>query len=354
MYRYKVMKKFYWLLLICMVFSAKVQANPGPDPRLNIYEFYFEPSGDWVLRISFDYCHINWFDSILVQSSTGIQKVISWTGYFDVKTIKQSDLSGPLSFDPAGDVVAVIGFGWYPVISSGLRYGNVISPDVYAPLTGQSVSQQARYFYGHQNMDDLVFSLDNTPNSNQYYDPTGTCGTLYGKVFEPDMTPAANKYFWLDWGFWTDDNGNFSTQVFSRIISVNTIYSDLWPHYTHIAPLQYGLHPDSIVHKDIYLLDTVYLTVQPPHEAKIPLKIFPNPVKQSLTVSWSADMSQPSGVMELEILDISGRTVYAQKLSSNLGTAVLHPGLADGYYVALLKTGKKVTGTSRFLVSGNR
>ena len=347
------MKKVIVLIMFILAVSFKMQANPGPDPEINIYEFYFEPTGGWVLKLYFRYCTAYTFDSLSVQSNSGIQKIMSWTGSATLITVKSSDLSGILNINPDGDIVTINGYLWMSFTAS-LRFGNVPDANVFAPLSGQSVSWHEHYWSWMYYPSTFNYSLDNTPNSTNMNDTTGTCGTLHGTIFGPDLNPVRNKYFWIDFGFWTDFNGRYSTRIYSCINSLNKIYSDYFPHEVPIAPMQYGMIPDSSIYRDINLLDTVYLPVQPRSELREPLRLYPNPVKESLTVSWSLDISDPSGRLELEILDLLGRPVVIKTLNSCLGVSVIPLNLPDGNYFAILKNDGSELSSKHFLVTRNR
>lgn len=346
------MKKI--LLFGMLTFTAMgLYSNPLPDPEFYINEFMITGTNHWTIEIYLNYCWLGQFDSITIQSASGIARVINYQGN-TVPCFTDQDLSGLLTINPNGDILTLVGYRWsMGNLSSTLSFGNVVNPAVPAPITGQSIER-----FGSSNCitpQVEIYSISSHPTLGSVNDTTGTCGTIHGIVYDLAGHPVADQLFYMDFPFATDANGHFTTRIFSRIFSWDTICYEKWSgHFStvKIFPIAYTMKPDSVISGDLHLLSTLLVSIPPqPEKNASGLNIFPNPVTNMITVSYSTDLSAKNGDLYLEIYDVNGKKVLVKSLESHLGVVRIPIDLVNGMYLAILKSKRNTIGSTRFIVN---
>jgi|GEM_PF-3213188 len=352
------MKKII-LLGIATFFAIGLYSNPNPSPEIHINEFMFTGPNSWIMELRFYYDYGGTFDSITVQSNSGIAYVIN--GY---DCFTELDLSQPLFINPTGDVIVLTGYSWgCPPTSCELAFGNVSNPDVVAPLSGQSIARfestcYCDFFYPSDYPPE-IFSISNNPTINPYFyvlnDTTGTLGTMQGIVFDMDGQPVPNQAFKMDYPFTTDATGHFSTRIYSRIFSWDTICYQRWPNHfsaVKLSPISYTMLPDSVITRNIHLLTPLLVGTPPqPKKAGSDFNIFPNPVTNAITISYTSDLTENSGDLHIDIYDMNGKNVLKKNLENRLGVLNIPVDLSNGIYIANLNRERKIIGSARFIVN---
>jgi hypothetical protein len=127
------MKKII-LLGIATFLVIGLYSNPWPPAEVHINEFMFTGPNSWIIELRFFYGGWYYFDSITVQSNSGIARVADFADCFTDQELYQ-----PLSINPNGDVIIITGYysAFNLETTCELAFGNVTNPDVVAPLSGQ-------------------------------------------------------------------------------------------------------------------------------------------------------------------------------------------------------------------------
>ena len=349
------MKKLV-LLGIATFLAIGLYSNPNPPPELHINNFAFTGSSGWRMTVLFVWGNVNYFDSIVIQSNTGRSKVLNYQfdTYGDLYVTDQ-DISQPLTINPNGDGIILTGYSVYcfpgTYTTCEVAFGNVPNPMVVAPLTGQSIErfESTNCIYPHNES----FSINKTqilPN-----DTTGTFGTVRGIIYDHWGYPVANQKFYMDLPFTTDASGHYSTRVYSTIGTWNSICYENWPnHFTsaQVSPLSYSMIPDSLITRNINLLDPLITGIPDNLQTSgSGFKIFPNPVTDAITISYTSDLTADSGDLHIGIYNMNGSKVLNKDLQNHLGVITLPINFSNGIYVAKLTKGGKVIGSTRFIVN---
>jgi hypothetical protein len=352
------MKKI--LLFGVLTFAAMgLFSNPIPDPEVHINEFAFTGSSGWNLEMYFYYCNEGMFDSITLQSGSGVARVIIFHGgpftYFT-----DQDLARPLTINPNGDVIVLTAHSWsLGNFSCTLSFGNTVNPDVLKPSPGQSIARfEATNCLNPYNSNHEIFSLSDNPTMGVANDTTGTFGTIAGTVYDLNGQPVPNQAFYMDRPFTTDANGQYYTRVFSRVYSWDTICYEKWPgHFSPVkmSPVSYSMVPDSGITRDLHLLSELLVGTPPePKLASSVLTIFPNPVADAVVVSYSTGLTAQGVDLRIYFYDMNGKMVLEKVLENNLGVITIPFAPADGVYIAMLRNDTKILGSTRFIVDTSK
>jgi len=348
------MKKLVWIIIL--LFSVlSGMTNPLPSPYFVIREFYIVDQNNWTLEVQVFFGAWYDVDTLYFQSNAGISYIndsILNTSE-DIIIFTNDDLAQPVPVNPQGDVIKIFCPWYYFEPTQEIRYGNVPDPLVYSPVGSQSISG-----YGFVQGWDILsatFSLDNTPTPGLIdLDTTGVCGTMNGTVFDIDDQPVADQIFVADFPFTTDSEGHYTTRIYSRFVNVEELMYERMPNgfsFVPIEPVQYGMKPDSVITRNIYLLDTLHVGIEKPAvETSIFLNIFPNPAKDQLCISYSSELSTETQMLELTIFNAEGRKITSYPLTDRLGVSRFPINLPNGTYVACLSSPEKNLATKKFLV----
>ena len=347
------MKKLF--LFGILTFAAMgLYSNPNPPPEVHINEFRFiNLSYNWQIELIFAYSDAYSYDSITVRSLTGVSRVASFS-YGSEYYFPDWDLANPISINPMGDIITVTAYHpVYGAITCSVAFGNVSDPYLTAPLIGQSIErfEPTNFIFPYTE----IFSLSNHPTIGLPNDTTGTFGTMHGTIFDVNGNPVADQQFYVDHPFTTNSVGQYSTRIYSRIFSWDTISYEKWSgHFSpvQIAPISYTMIPDSGITRDIHLLSELLTGIPPgPKKAGQALTIFPNPVMHMITVSYGAGLSAAAGDLHIDIYDMNGKKMVTSTLENQLGVVNIPVNLLNGMYIAVLSGQEKNIGSARFIVN---
>jgi hypothetical protein len=110
--------------------------------------------------------------------------------------------------------------------------------------------------------------------------------------------------------------------------------------------------PDSVITRDLHLLDTLLTGITPrPKKTGSLFNVFPNPVTDVITISYATDLTVNSGDLHINIYDMNGKKVLKKALKNHLGVIRIPIGLMTGLYIATLTEEGKIIGATRFIVN---
>jgi hypothetical protein len=321
-------------ILILLIFSFSLFANPIAIPQAIISELYFTPEGDWILELGIfgESYHEGMFDSVFIASTSGKAKikprVFKEDAFFFL--VNSDSLCTPLSINPVGDCIKVITYetyGYEAMIDS-LRFGNYPGSHIPEIMKGYSICR----------LYDL-FVRDKNPTLGWYNDTTGTCATLQGFMNDINNQPIKEGDFQLDSDLYFDKEGRFRTRVYSLNYGkfyISEKLSGPGSKNYKIDTLKINIEPDSTYNQNIHLLSEyvvgIHETSQKPDEELL-LISYPNPFNATITfkVKW------PGYLVNIEkrilIFDITGKLINSIKLD-NRHTITWDGRDQQGYVIA--------------------
>ena len=308
------MKKIYFIILIFSL-GFKSLANPLPSPIVEISELYFDESGNWKLELSYDYFYsdLTNIDSLIIYSSTDTAKLtsIKTPVYKGVFVVTNDSLNKDFEINRFGDDILIKSYMLYDVWGSEdeLIFGEKEGAVINYPKSGQSIT---RYNY--------FFVKDNSPTIGEFNDDTGITGTLKGIIYDVYSSPVSNRQFYIDYDFKfsTNENGEFSTNIYAKPYSIQRILcksDEINYKWASITPIAYNLEPDSAVVRDIYLQDQLAHTDDHFIYANNPVKIWPNPVKQGQKLHIQIDLPVKTADVYTGLYDVNGKLIKKEKIT---------------------------------------
>jgi hypothetical protein len=201
-----------------------------------------------------------------------------------------------------------------------------------------------------------VFTLCKYPTMGLPNDTTGCMGTMQGIMYDMHGgVIGSSTLITMDYGFSSSAQGGFSSRIFSRIYSWDTLcYHEANLQYLPgpITPISYTMVPDSVINRDIHFLEPFLVGIKPqPKATSSALNIFPNPVRDAVTVSYTSELTADPVNLTLEIYDMKGQKMIRKDLESYIGVVTIPIDLISGIYIANLKRDGKITGSERFVVN---
>jgi hypothetical protein len=324
--------------LSLLTFGFNSTANPIALPTLLISELYFDNSGKWHLEL--EYSEISppgfAFDSVFLYSATDKVKLHSYefSNLSGVLVITPDSLDSGFNIHRYGDTIKVEFFiNDYP-FEHYLIFGDVTDAIINYPFPGQSISK-----YGH------YFVKDNSPTIGFPNDESGIYGTLTGTIFDKYSVPVANRELYLVNKFVTSENGGYSASVFAKPSDFNQVYYRIdvsATKYVAIEPISFIMEPDSIVFRDIHLLDPLSSGFENQPDIQNPIKIYPNPVSKLEKLYYEIDLPVKSTNIRLDVLSADGKLVKSVKVSEKSGEIELTGG-AGLYFVTVRISNKQVS-----------
>lgn len=304
-------------ILIAFILSCSLFANPIPIPQVRISELYFTAEGDWILELDIfgESYHEGMFDSVFIASTSGQAKikpeVFKEDAFFFL--VNSDSLYTPLSINPAGDCIKIITYEAYSyeAMVDLLRFGNYPGSHIPDLMKGYSICR----------LYDL-FVRDKSPTLGAHNDTTGTCATLQGFMYDSNNQSIKKGHFELDNDLYFDEEGRFSTRVYSLNYGKSYItekLSDLNSKFYNIDTLKISIEPDSTYNQNIHLLSEYVVGIheksQKPDDELL-LISYPNPFNATVTfkVKWSAYLVNIE--KRILIYNISGQLINSIKLDN--------------------------------------
>ncbi|MFA5417571.1 MAG: T9SS type A sorting domain-containing protein [Bacteroidales bacterium] len=330
-----------------LLLFMSVLANPIVLPTVDICELSFDETGHWVVELWYDYINEQDYpiDSIFLISRTDTVKLPDYTfeGENGFIVLWQDSLNSEFNINPSGDSITVLSYmysyEYYDVLVFGESSGAVIS----SPRLGQSL---CRY------IGDYV--KDKSPTIGEPNDTTGMCGTVKGTVYDLNNEPVANLPFVLEYSLGyqceTDEYGIFTTRVLSKPNTLNHFSYTVDNHlrFMPIEDIAYVMEPDSIVFRDIHMLDSLLTDVDQQSATSFPVKLYPNPLTQHDRLNYEIDLPVKTANCRIEIYTVSGQMVVSQEITQSNGQIDLSG--AVGILLVNFRMENQLLSTNRIVV----
>ncbi|MBN2485355.1 MAG: hypothetical protein JXB34_05235 [Bacteroidales bacterium] len=333
------MKK-HILIIILLTIVHGLYANPIPLPTIEISELYFDQDGHWELELRFDLSGQNEisFDSIFISSLSGTVKLPEYelNDFSGLLVITDDSLGRSLGINNLGDTVKLLSYCMELPLEDILIFGNCKGAVIGFPRPGQSLSKCLDFFV-----------KDNSPTIGQENDTEGSCGTVTGLVYDKFLHPAANRKFKFDFNFETSETGSYTANVYARPATHNllTYFATQFSiQDISITEISYLMEPDSVIERDIYLLDTLKSGLQMPELKNSPVQVFPNPVMANNKINLHIDLPFKTSDITVELIGPDGRILNKKKVAS-ADFCISSPDNAGVFILSVFSDGKIISST---------
>ncbi|NOU46113.1 MAG: hypothetical protein HOO86_03520 [Bacteroidales bacterium] len=331
------MKKFLLVMLLSIP-GLGLMANPIATPIVEISELLFHPTTGWQLELEYLYAEQELYpiDSIWICSSSGQSKIM----HFDIigeqgfLLISAESLFENISILPDGDSITVVSFiryegKWTEPYWSMLVFGNYQNAIISKPKDGHSIARNLNYYQ---------FSKDKSPTPGSVNDSSGMCGTLHGVVFDNQNQPVSERDFHFIYDFATDQDGNYSTRLFSNNFSQNYIQYKVDASYfsAEMTMIDAMLEPDTVINFNINLTDSLLAGLdEQKYVQQFPVKIYPNPINCSAILKFEIDLPVKTSGIRVTLVNAEGKIIETMKLSETSGEMKM-PAAAGWYALNIL------------------
>lgn len=298
-----MMKRKYFIALL-FVFS-RLNSNPIDNtPVANFSELVFTDAAHWTLELAFPFEYQSIIDSMIISASSGEAKINAAFNLGAVIGIVTSyGLVTPLTINRHGDIIKL--FTYSNINGKRIRvdeliFGNHQDAAVGAPVDGYSIMRN--YWWDEHHNPLQVDCLTKSPSLGAVNDTLGTSATLNGNIYDTNnqpvtrlkVLPASPSRFYVHTALSIDSLGGYKTKVFRKFptetIDHLTVRLDDfvgWLDSVSVKPFELdNIHPDTIVTRDIHLLDDEYVLTnirehEPSSSAEIKVINYPNPSNAS-------------------------------------------------------------------------
>jgi hypothetical protein len=302
------MRKILTLLILVTVIQINY-ANPIPVPTIEISELYFDASGEWTLELVY-YEMTLIPDSIKLFSTEDTVNLPPFTFPFNNNVefllITNDILPSDFNINRYGDTIKLVSYIYGDCFEDVLIFGNSVGAVINYPRPGQSISKFSQYFV-----------KDNSPTIGSSNDTSGMCGTIKGIIYDKYSIPVSERQFYMDYIFETTDNGEYSTRVYAKPACFNRLLYEAGQHSTMdmaIIEISYVMEPDSVIERDINLLDTLASGLMNAIQ-DMPVKVYPNPVSTSEKIMIAIDLPVKTSDIRVELVSIEGKLIRTTKVS---------------------------------------
>ncbi len=331
--------------LVLMIFGLKIIANPIALPTLEISELYFENSGEWILEIAYyDESQTGiQIDSMFLYSTEDSVKLHSYTltGIVGVFVITPDSLDSEFTIKRNGDTIKLVYYIYDEPLNDILVFGDAEGATIHYPRTGQSIS---RYW--------IYYVKDNSPSIGALNDTSGMCGTIKGTVYDQFLLPVASRVFLMDNKFETSGNGEFSARVYAKPSCFDQLFYSTGGYYcTELVPISqidYVMEPDSVVFRDIYLLDTLASGLSDINNSNALVKVYPNPVSASEKLTVEIDLPVITSDIWIEMVSIDGKRIRKESIKSRYSE--IETPVESGVYIVSIWLDNQRIASKRILV----
>jgi hypothetical protein len=311
--------------LLILLFSHTLLSNPIAVPSAIISELLFNNNTDWDLEISINYgelYHSQDFDSLCLETASGFSriKLDNWQENTSLFVIGPENLSSPLSIDRNGDFIKLYSYPSPPfqdaVLIDSLAFGNYPG----------SICDSLQIGYSLCRLSYIIFSKDKSPTIGLPNDTTGTCGTLYGHIYDINNDLVTTGKFRLQNPVTFNVDGSFATRVFSRKsveILIDTSSMSGQYSFARIESLYINIEPDSLLRKDIHLLfDYLDVVAEQYTDRNYKLSVinYPHPFNTTTRFSIKVPPSLIYQKGSIKIFNVTGQEIKNIVFSSNLST----------------------------------
>lgn len=331
--------------LVLMTIGLKIIANPITLPTIEISELLFDIHNKWKLELR--YSGVNQdgltFDSIFIYSTSDTIKLPIYplfgnTGFL---VITNDSLDSDFHIKRQGDTIKVVSYYMQHKFEDLLIFGNCQGASISYPREGQSISKYWMYYV-----------KDNSPSIGASNDTTGICGTIKGIIYDKYLVPVSQKKFSIDYQFETSENGEYSTRVYSKPTAFNRLDYPIGPYTTQIVSItkiSYVMEPDSVIERDIYLLDSLKTGLNDQTLNNIPVKIYPNPISAIDKFMVEIDLPVLTSNIWIEITSLDGRLINKERITN--ARSLIDAPNTDGIYILRVFLDKHIISSNKILVT---
>ena len=347
------MKKIIVLGLIILA-TQFLKANPlVPPSNVAISELTFDSNGNWVIELKFFpyVIPVQQIEKIYIKSLSGTSELKHFYGNIVSQTnmlvVRNDSLTSNLSINPLRDSISVsINYYTYPLYPD-LVFGDITSSTLNPLRIGQSIA-----------LIDGSYSKDKSPTIGIENDTIGMCGTIKGKIYDPNNLLPANTLLAVSglYNFTYDINGNYS----ARLTSSKHIIDKLYYHtansnvssgyYMKVTPITITTEPDTIVTVDLHIYDIVSSVEDLKCNQENIFKITPNPIKES---SFSYEIAIPvkSSNSYIVLFNMSGQMVGRYSINESKGRINFQHKMQAGNYTVRLFVNDKNYANSKIIIA---
>lgn len=354
------MKKVIIYLIFGLIPINVLFSNPIILPQAFISELMFDGNNNWILEISFQYSEPYYkqkYDSICIGTSGGfsrikLENIKDGTNLF---VITSDSLVTPLSINKSGDCIKLYSFlssQYSQVLVDSLCFGNYPNSVIDSLQSGYSIE---RLFYN-------LYSKDKTPTIGLPNDTVGTCGTIKGYIYDNNNNPVTKGIFILDNPISIQNDGSYSTKVYSRKVTFKRMFYNYAPNTfqnVYIDSINLNINPDFIYAKDIHILSDLMAGVkEKKYSTNDDIKImnYPNPFNSSTTFKIEVPSSFQNKQSRINIYNSLGKRILTINFRNN--SQVIWDGkdfngnsVSSGvYYYQLILANKKSKSGSMILL----
>jgi hypothetical protein len=334
------MKKVFFTIWL-NTFSFLGFSNPIIGSGICLNELAFDSVGNWKLEIFyFGFADAGKLDSfVYISSSTSWSYLSNFelkSGY-NYQIITNEDMMSSLNINPKGDSIYLLFNNWN---NSKMIFGDYPNSGIPCPKVGWSLARL-------NNLEpwNNKYCFDTTPSFGFKNDTSGMMGTLKGFVFDKNKKHlTTGKFIDINTSFEINikPDGSYSTRAFSCNYLITQLRNDNFSSYHSTDTISFFMHPDSVIYRDIYLLDTLVTSIRKPfNNSPEILKIYPNPLDNNLILHYEIALPIISTRCYLELIGIDGSLVKKILIKSNKGSLELPTNIKSGVYaVQLILNGK--------------
>lgn len=347
------MKKSILLICIICLTYTRSEANIVIE-RAIINEVYVDSSGAWTLELIFFNSTFHWFDSLVMQTNSGMATITSFdtiitldpqagsTLFDTLVLIRAENLSSALSINLQNDLVKIISYGglapgFYDELGLGAHPASLLT------CMQEGESAVLADWYPHSS-----FCISLNPSLGSMNDPFSARALVSGTFYDSQGNPfpegllrlgGANPFSGPE--LVIGPGGQFSGYLPARSYGTSAYFlvpPSWYVYILAIQPMGICFRPDSSYSVDI-ISTTPYTGIQEEPKLKHSLlTVLPNPFTDEITFVIKSD-DEGEGALFLRVTDLRGTEVYR---------STIHPGerllrwaaggsLAPGTYVYSLE-----------------
>ncbi len=333
------MKRLALVLLIAF-FTQAASANIAP-PMAQIHEITFDSLNNWTIELGFYYIteDMGW---LTISSSSGSSTITNYTLIVgnpyepgdSIAVITNANLNGPLTIDPANDLITISTHVWGNTYNDYLAIGSHQESIVQCMNPGESIALN-RITLNDRNC--RSYCIDKSPTIGYNNDTIEAMGSFSGNIIGLDGNPTSGVYIEVPHlvgdpiGYqriMINSDGGFNERLFARNYDIDTIIIvgvGLSYAYYVIEPISFCLRPMETIDQNVIL--TEILAVSEP-EAKDKKRVVasPNPFNNEVSFyfDFTAQQLQSNTKLTLTIFSLKGELIDAIEVPASQNKIIWH------------------------------